>query len=125
MKEEDLEAIGAYVKTHMKDWMKEAKIIPFSGDATALPDQHERDFSFTERIVRVEEGIKHQGDLLEKMLGHMDKRFEQVDKRFEQVDKRFEELRMDMNTRFKNLFIFLSTIFVILGTLMSVYEFIA
>ena len=61
-----------------------------------------------ERLVRVEEAIKHQGELIQKTLdfmgvrfGAVDKRFEAVDKRFEAVDKRFEELREDMNTRFE------------------------
>ena len=61
-----------------------------------------------ERLVRVEEAIKHLGELLQKTLDFMDvrfnamdKRFEAVDKRFEAVDKRFEDLRADMNKRFE------------------------
>ena len=54
-----------------------------------------------ERIVRVEEELKHQRELIHEVLKMMDKRFEQVEKRFEQVDKRFEELRTDMNNRFE------------------------
>ena len=67
-----------------------------------------------ERIVRVEEELKHQRELMlqsfeisnkrfeemridmnkrfEEMRIDMNKRFEQVDKRFEQVDKRFEQV---------------------------------
>jgi septation ring formation regulator EzrA len=56
-----------------------------------------------ERIVRVEEELKHQRELMlqgfensnkrfEEMRIDMDKRFEQVDKRFEQIDKRFEQV---------------------------------
>ena len=100
MKDEELEVIGAYVKNHIADWIKESNIIPFSSYEKEHFNLIERDISLSERIVRVEEGIKHQGDLLEKMLDQMDKRFEQVDKRFEQVDKRLEELRLDMNSRF-------------------------
>jgi hypothetical protein len=59
----------------------------------------ERDISLSERIVRVEEGIKHQGDLLEKMLDQMDKRFEQVDKRFEQVNEIYTDTRYYSNIR--------------------------
>ena len=51
-----------------------------------------------ERIVRVEEELKHQRELMmqgfensnkrfEEMRADMNKRFEQVDKRFEQIDK--------------------------------------
>ena len=67
-----------------------------------------------ERIVRVEEELKHQRELIHEVLKMMDKRFEQVDKRFEelrndmntrfeQVDRRFEELRADMNSRFEHI----------------------
>ena len=63
-----------------------------------------------ERIVRVEEELKHQRELMlqgfetsnrrfedmnkrfEEMRTDMNKRFEQVDKRFEQMDKRFEQI---------------------------------
>ncbi|MCD2451343.1 hypothetical protein GO003_013175 [Methylicorpusculum oleiharenae] len=56
-----------------------------------------------ERIVRVEEELKHQRELMlqgfensnkrfEEMRVDMDKRFEQLEKRFEQVDKRFEQV---------------------------------
>lgn len=46
-----------------------------------------------ERILRVEEGLKHQREL-------MQEGFNRIDKRFEQVDKRFESLIAEMNTRF-------------------------
>ena len=56
-----------------------------------------------ERIVRVEEELKHQRELMlqgfetsnkrfEEMRADMNKRFEQVDKRFEQIEKRFEQV---------------------------------
>ena len=45
-----------------------------------------------ERIVRVEEELKHQRELMLAGFKQMEKRFEQVDKRFEQVDKRFEQI---------------------------------
>ena len=74
-----------------------------------------------ERIVRVEEELKHQRELMlqgfemsskrseelradmNKRFEQVDKRFEQVDKRFEQVDKHFEEIRTDMNKRFEQV----------------------
>ena len=46
-----------------------------------------------ERIVRVEEELKHQREL-------MLEGFSRVDKRFEQVDKRFEQLINEMTARF-------------------------
>jgi len=45
-----------------------------------------------ERIVRVEEELKHQRELMLEGFKQMEKRFEQVDKRFEQIDKRFEQV---------------------------------
>lgn len=56
-----------------------------------------------ERIVRVEEELKHQRELMmegfhrvdkrfEQLIGEMNARFAQVDKRFEQIDKRFEQV---------------------------------
>ena len=67
-----------------------------------------------ERIVRVEEELRHQRELLIQGFKQSDKRFEQadkrfeemridMDKRFEQVDKRFEEMRADMNKRFEEV----------------------
>jgi len=67
-----------------------------------------------ERIVRVEEELKHQRELIHEVLKMMEKRFADVDrrfeeiridmdKRFEQVDKRFEENRSDMDKRFEQV----------------------
>lgn len=89
MKESDLEAVAVYVKKHIAEWIKESNIIPFSSGRISP----EYEISLSERIVRVEEGIKHQGEVLEKLIN-------QIDKRFDQVDKRFEEIRFDMNKRF-------------------------
>ncbi|MBF0264847.1 MAG: hypothetical protein HQL46_06200 [Gammaproteobacteria bacterium] len=81
-----------------------------------------------ERMLRVEEELKHQRELMlegfkqsdirfkemqhnmdkrfeqvEKRFEQVDKRFEQVDKRFEQVDKRFESMQETMNNGFKEI----------------------
>ena len=56
-----------------------------------------------ERMVRVEEELKHQRELILNVMEMMDKRFAEVDKRFEQVDKRFEDMRTDMNRRFEDM----------------------
>lgn len=45
-----------------------------------------------ERIVRVEEELKHQRELMLEGFKQMEKRFEQIDKRFEQIEKRFEQI---------------------------------
>ncbi len=60
-----------------------------------------------ERIVRVEEELKHQRQLM--MQG-----FEMMDKRFEEMrtdtNKRFEEMRTDMDKRFEQMDKHLTTI---------------
>ena len=72
-----------------------------------LPEQQQANVRYEldlrERMVRVEEALKHQGDelkaqreMMQLMMSQMEKRFEQVDKRFEsmqqQIDKRFEQV---------------------------------
>ena len=88
-----------------------------------------------ERIVRVEEELKHQRELMlqsfeisnkrfeemridmnkrfEEMRIDMNKRFEQIDKRFEQVDKRFEQVEKhfeQVDKRFEQIDKHLTTI---------------
>ena len=115
MREEDLEIIGTYVRKHMGDWMKDTSILSLPTGGVQGPNPIDR--TVGEKLVRLEEAIKHQGDLLEKML-------HQMDKRFEQVDKRFEDLRGDMNKRFSQLFIFLTVGIGALGALVSLYQFL-
>lgn len=102
---DDLKQIGEYLE-------EKYPLIKGSGRGKSYSRDFEIDIR--ERIVRVEEELKNQREILNLMLAQMDKRFEmsekrfeqvdkrfeQVDKRFEQVDKRFEELREDMNSRF-------------------------
>ena len=108
LKKEELQIIGEYVQSHLTEW---------------LPEQIHTSTSFncpidlTERMVRVEEELKNQRELMkqgfdqmdkrfDQMKFNMDKRFEQVDKRFEQVDKRFEQVDRhfdEVNTRIENM----------------------
>ena len=61
---------------------------------TASPQGWVRyDLELRERMVRVEEELKHQRELMEQG-------FQLMEKRFEQIDKRFEEMRQDMDKRF-------------------------
>nr|VFK52932.1 MAG: hypothetical protein BECKTUN1418F_GA0071002_10158 [Candidatus Kentron sp. TUN]VFK63152.1 MAG: hypothetical protein BECKTUN1418D_GA0071000_11997 [Candidatus Kentron sp. TUN] len=83
-----LEEIGGYVRTHLADWLAENSLVK-------PPVVYEIDLR--ERMVRVEEELRHQRELMKQGFDLMEKRFEQVEKRFEQVDKRFE----DMNKRFE------------------------
>jgi len=72
LEKKQLEEIGVYVKNHMGQWLKEQNIFPFPQQSTGL------DREILERIVRVEEGLKHQGETLEKMMIQSDKRFDRL-----------------------------------------------
>jgi DNA repair exonuclease SbcCD ATPase subunit len=73
----------AFIKAHMGEWLAEQSL----GRPPAVYEVELR-----ERMVRVEEELKHQRELMREGFAQMDKRLEQVDKRFEQVDKRFEQV---------------------------------
>ena len=103
LKKEELLTIGKYVQEHLKEWLPEQ---PYRSAGSIYPVE------LGERMVRVEEELKNQRELMkqgfdqidrrmELMQVNMDKRFElmqnSMDKRFEQVDKRFDEV----NTRLK------------------------
>ena len=66
-----LERIGSYVKEHQ-----------------ALPDESARSFDCMGRIIRLEEAVVRQGDLIEKLIHQIDRRFEQGERRIERIDKR-------------------------------------
>jgi len=95
--EEDI----TFIKAHMGDWLAEQSL-------ARPPAVYE--IELRERMVRVEEELKHQRELMREGFAQMDKRFtlaekrheelredmlarfEQVDRRFDQVDKRFEQV---------------------------------
>jgi hypothetical protein len=77
-------------------------------DLTRSRSLHDYDeFDQRERIIRVEEELKHQRELMREGFNRMDKRFEQMqlemNKRFEQVDKRFEQMQLETNKRFEQV----------------------
>ena len=82
--QEDIE----FIKQHLGEWLMEVSL----GKPPAVYE-----IELRERMVRVEEALKHQGELIQQLIQQMDKRFEQVDKRFEQMDQRFVELQRRMD----------------------------
>jgi PAS domain-containing protein len=110
LRDEDIKRIGDYVKP----WIRE-----FIDAAVPQPAVAGIDTQLLERMVRVEEELKSQRELMderfsamegrfvsmdrrfEDLIGYMDKRFEAVDRRFEAVDKRFEDLIGYMDKRFE------------------------
>lgn len=104
--QEDLEFIkqqlGAYVKENLSDWLAEQSL----GKPPVVYE-----IELRERMVRVEEELRHQRELMQEGFAQVDKRFEQVDRRFEELredmlgrfaqsDKRVEDMRQDMLARF-------------------------
>jgi hypothetical protein len=99
-----------FIKAHMAQWLAEQSL----GKPPAVYE-----IELRERMVRVEEELKYQRELMREGFAQMDKRFELTEQRdrelradmlarFEQVDKRFElseqrdrELRADMLARFE------------------------
>ena len=70
-----------YIKTHLGAWLAEQSL----GKPPVVYE-----IELRERMVRVEEDLKHQPELMRQGLERMDKRFEQVDKRFDDMLKRHD-----------------------------------
>ena len=83
-----------FIKQHVGEWLAEASL----GKPPVVYE-----IELRERIIRVEEELRHQRDLIQQVLEQMDKRFEQMDKRFEQMDKRFEAMQQQMDKRFDEI----------------------
>ena len=91
LREEELQIIGEYVQSHLTEW---------------LPEQTYRSvdriypIELGERMVRVEEELKNQRELMKQGFDQIDRRMElmqvNMDKRFElmqnSIDKRFDEV---------------------------------
>ena len=88
LEKKDFEQIASYIKVHLGEWLSDKSL-------AQLPVVY--DVELRERIVRVEEELKHQRELMKQGFELMERRFELIDKRFVQMDKRFEALtkRMD------------------------------
>ena len=75
LKEEELEVIGKYVKTHLNEWLGDTNVLPFS-----------KQIDMVERITRVESGIMNLQEQIKQQMIFTEKRFDLMEKRFEQVD---------------------------------------
>lgn len=86
-----------YIKAHLPEWLPKQVNSPVVYD-----------LELRERVVRVEDELKHQRELMregferiDKRFQAVDKRFEAMDKRFEAMDKRFEKTQESMDKRFE------------------------
>ena len=91
---EDLQQITEHVKAHLSEWLTEQSI-----EAPPVPDG----INLGEKLLRIEEELKHQRELIREGFRLMEQRFEAVDRRFEAVDERFvamDERFVAMDKRF-------------------------
>ncbi len=113
LEQRHLEQIGEYVKSHFAEWMDKA-----------VPAQNRTDPLLLERMVRVEEELKAQRELMQQGFDAIDKRFVAVDKRFEDLihymDKRF----VAVDRRFSSFQWLIGTGVTLIVVLMTVFEFI-
>ena len=101
LSEADLGRIGRYVRAELPEWLEQIR--PSRTDGQLM-----------ERMVRVEENLRSQRDLLIEMQRSSDRRFEDVNRRFEDQNKRFDAMR----------WYHIATL-VVLSTMMTVYQFLA
>ncbi len=71
----------SFLKEHIPLWLAEQHF----GKPMAVYEME-----IHERIVRVEEELKHQRHMIQHIIDQMDKRFEQMDKRFDALTRRMD-----------------------------------
>ena len=106
---EQLESIGRYVRGNLSAWIGEIYT--------------PRDIQLSERMVRLEEELKGQRELMQQGFALMEKRFEQVDKRFEQVEKRFEQVDKrfeSIDKRFEDMHRFSNRWFMVISIMLGI-----
>ena len=84
--DEDFRDIEAYIRERLPAWLAQAQATPAY------------DRELYDRVVRVEEELRHQRELMQKGFENTDKRFAELR---EDMDKRFAEQREDMEKRFE------------------------
>jgi len=87
--QKDLSQISDYIKAQFFEWIE---TIP------SRPIHRTYEFELHERMIRVEEELKTQRELMKQGFEQVDKRFEQVDKRFAQVERRFDQIEKRFET---------------------------
>jgi len=109
--------LGDYLSRYMADREKEYEKI-----------------GLLERLIRLEEEIRAQRELMEAKFEAVDRRFEAIDRRFEDINVRFEDVNKrfedvnrrfeDMARRFTMLTWLISSLFAALALLITVFKFV-
>ncbi len=138
--QELLHVLETKMEAMIQKKIQEMNVVKKSPRLSSGSSLEEKFLLVNERIVRVEEELKHQRDILIDLKKDMDRRFEEnqkyMEKRFEQMDKRFEDMQINMDKRFEQVdkrfeqmekrFVFMQWLimigFVTLGTLISVIK---
>lgn len=81
LSDRQLETIGSYVKDHLPELLDGSQ-----------PDISAQFFESMGHLIRLEEAINRQGDLTEKLIHQVDKRFDQTDRRMQQTDRRLDQI---------------------------------
>jgi len=87
LEERDYESIERYLRDNLPRLLAEQSL----GKPPLVYE-----IELRERMVRVEEELRTQRELMQKGFEQVDKRFEQVDRRFEQVERWLDELSRRM-----------------------------
>jgi len=74
-----------FIKEHIGEWLAEQSL----GQPPVVYE-----IELRERMVHIEDELKHQRELIKTILEQMDKRFEAVDKRFEQLTRRMDRIML-------------------------------
>lgn len=116
---EDLKRIVDYAKP----WLRDA-VLEIAGQRP-----REVDTQLLERMVRVEEELRTQRELMDERFTAMDKRFDDMlaasDRRFADMDKRFTDMRSYSDKRFAGLQWTLVVGFTIVTVLVTVFGLLA
>ncbi len=105
----ELKQIEDHIKNNIGSWMEEISLTKSS---------YFNEIELIERIVRVEEELKSQRELM--LMG-----FEQTNKRFEDMQKYMDKRFEDVNRKFTMMFAFMTLGFTILATMMTMFKFLA
>jgi len=83
-----------FIKDHLGAWLAEQSL----GKPQAVYE-----IELRERMVRVEEELKHQRELIKTLIEQMDKRFDaaqkQMDQRADEIGKRFDAMQKQLDQR--------------------------
>ena len=116
----DFKQMEEHIENHIK-----SNIGSWIGSISFTKSSYFNEIELIERIVRVEEELKSQRELMLMGFEQTNRRFEQIDKRFEDMQKYMDKRFEDVNSKFKMMFAFMTLGFTILATMMTVFKFLA